>query len=50
MPQFECGAPGCTFLVRADDADEIVDIAIWHAREQHDRAVDGDRVGDRIEP
>lgn len=49
MPQFECGAPHCEFLVRANDDDEIVDIVQRHAEEKHDRAIDEDRVRSRIE-
>lgn len=49
MPEFECGAPDCTFAVRADDADEIVEMVQRHAREKHDRGVDEERVRERME-
>jgi|GEM_PF-2633337 len=49
MPQFECGAPDCEFLIRANDAEEIVAIVRRHAREKHDRDVDEAHVRDRIE-
>ena len=44
MPQFECGAPNCDFLVRANDEDEIVAIVQRHAKENHGRDVDEDHV------
>lgn len=50
MPVFECGAPDCAFLVRTDDADELVEIVKRHARERHDRDVDEDHVRDRMTP
>jgi predicted small metal-binding protein len=46
--EFECGAPDCTFLIRTEDPDEIVDHVRLHAKEKHDRDVDVDRVRDRI--
>ena len=49
MPEFVCGAPDCTFEIRANDADEIVEHVRQHAREKHDRDVDEERVRDRIE-
>jgi len=49
MPQFECGAPDCEFLVRANDEGEIVEIVRRHAKEKHDRTVDEERVRERIE-
>ncbi|MHB9287070.1 DUF1059 domain-containing protein [Halobacteriales archaeon Cl-PHB] len=49
MPQFECGAPDCEFLVRANDEAEVVDIVQRHAREKHDRQVDDDHVRQRME-
>lgn len=49
MPRFDCGAPDCTFRVRADDEDEIVAIVQRHAAEKHDRSVDESRVRERIE-
>jgi predicted small metal-binding protein len=49
MPEFECGAPNCDFLVRANDEDEIVAVVRRHAREKHDRNVDADHVRERIE-
>lgn len=49
MPQFECGAPNCEFLVRANDEAEIIEIVQRHAEEKHDRSVDEERIRDRIE-
>lgn len=49
MPQFECGAPNCELLVRANDEDEIIEIVQRHADEKHDRTPDESRVRDRIE-
>ncbi|MFB6169920.1 MAG: DUF1059 domain-containing protein [Haloarculaceae archaeon] len=49
MPrEFECGAPSCTFLIRTEDDDEIVEHVRMHAREKHDRDVDEERVRGRI--
>lgn len=49
MPsEFECGAPDCTFLVRTTDPDEIVEHVRMHARENHDKEIDEDRVRERI--
>ena len=50
MPQFECGAPDCEFLVRANDEAEIIDIVQRHAEVKHDRTIDEERVRERIEP
>lgn len=50
MPsEFACGAPDCTFLIRTDDPDEIVEHVKMHAKERHDREVDEDHVRERIE-
>jgi len=46
--EFECGAPDCTFLIRTDDEDEIVEHVRTHARERHDKGIDEDRVRERI--
>ena len=46
--EFECGAPTCTFLIRTEDPDEIVEHVRLHAREKHDKAIDEARVRDRI--
>lgn len=50
MPQFVCGAPDCSFEIRANDEDEIVEHVRQHAAEKHDREVDEERVRSRIEP
>lgn len=42
--------PNREFLVRANDEAEIVDIVHRHAAEKHDRTVDEERIGDRLEP
>lgn len=47
---FECGAPNCTFLIRTEDEDEIVEHVKLHAKEKHNRDVDEDHVRDRIHP
>lgn len=47
--EFECGAPNCTFLIRTEDRNEIVEHVRMHAREKHDRDVDDDHVRDRIQ-
>lgn len=49
MPQFECGAPDCDFLIRTRDPDEIVEIASRHARQYHDKEADPERIRRRIE-
>lgn len=49
MPQFECGAPDCDFLIRTRDPDEIVEIASRHARQYHDKEADPERIRSRIE-
>lgn len=49
MPAFECGAPDCTFSIRANDVEEIIDHVQQHAKEKHDRDVDADHVRSRIE-
>lgn len=48
MPQFECGAEHCEFLIRANDEDEIVAIVQRHAHRKHDRTVDEEYVRSRI--
>lgn len=47
--EFECGASNCTFLIRTEDKNEIVEHVRIHAREKHDRDVDEDHVRDRIQ-
>ncbi|MFB6104421.1 MAG: DUF1059 domain-containing protein [Halobacteriaceae archaeon] len=48
VKEFACGAPDCTFLIRTNDADEIVEHVRMHAAEKHDKDIDEDRVRDRI--
>lgn len=50
MPEFVCGAPDCTFEIRANDAEEIVEYVKQHAAEKHGREVDEERVRSRITP
>ena len=50
MPEFVCGAPDCTFEVRANDEDEIVEYVKRHAKEKHGREIDEERVRSRITP
>ncbi len=49
MPQFECGAPDCDFLIRTREPDEIVYLAQRHARKYHEKEADPDRIRSRIE-
>lgn len=49
MPQFECQAPDCEFLIRTRDPDEIVHMATEHAANYHNKQADPDRIRSRIE-
>ena len=48
VQEFACDAPDCAFQLRSHDTEEIIEIVQRHARQKHDRTVDGDRIRSRI--
>lgn len=48
MPQFECSVDDCSFLVRADDEDEVVAVVQRHVHRKHDRDVADEYVRERL--
>lgn len=48
--QFECAAPGCVFLIRAADEEEIIAQVQRHSEEQHEKSpTPGDVIRERME-
>ena len=47
--QFECPQQGCEFMVRANDEDEVVDVAQEHARDKHGMSMSRDDIQGNVQ-
>ena len=47
--QFECPQSGCSFMIRANDEDEIIQHVREHAQDKHGMAMDENDIRQNIQ-